>query len=124
MQVATTATFAACALEALRMLLADLEQPGGTLTTPIKAPMALLLPIAIGLFPVVLPAGLIGKMVMCCCHVCCCRGVLAVMFAAIMCAVVIHALHRAASFEVQLQLQDSAAGSLSAFLNVQGTCCH
>ncbi|KAL3143323.1 hypothetical protein ABBQ38_002160 [Trebouxia sp. C0009 RCD-2024] len=59
-KVATTATFSACALEALRMLLADLEQPGGTLTTPIKAPMALLLPVALALFPVVLPSGLIG----------------------------------------------------------------
>lgn len=63
MQVATTATFAACGLEALRMLLADLEQPEGTLTSPIKAPMAILLPIAVTLFPVVLPAGFIGNMV-------------------------------------------------------------
>lgn len=43
------------------MLLADLEQPGGTLTTPFKAPTALLLPIALALFPIVLPAGLLGK---------------------------------------------------------------
>ena len=62
MQVATTATFSACALEALRMLLADLEQPGGTLTSPVKAPMALLFPIALALFPIVLPAGCIGKL--------------------------------------------------------------
>ena len=61
LQVATTATFSACALEALRMLLADLEQPGGTLTSPIKAPMSLLLPIALALFPIVLPAGVVGK---------------------------------------------------------------
>ncbi len=61
MQVATTATFSACALEALRMLLADLEQPGGTLTSPIKAPMSLLFPIALALFPIVLPAGFVGK---------------------------------------------------------------
>ena len=69
-QVATTATFSACALEALRMLLADLEQPGGTLVTPIKAPMALLFPIALALFPVVLPAGVVGKTVVCSCHMC------------------------------------------------------
>ena len=61
MQVATTATFSACALEALRMLLADLEQPGGTLTSPIKAPLSLLFPIALALFPIVLPAGFVGK---------------------------------------------------------------
>ncbi|KAL0045347.1 hypothetical protein WJX82_004386 [Trebouxia sp. C0006] len=59
-KVATTATFSACALEALRMLLADLEQPGGTLTSPIKAPMSLLFPIALALFPIVLPAGFVG----------------------------------------------------------------
>ena len=82
------------------MLLADLEQPGGTLTTPIKAPMALLLPIAVALFPVVLPAGLTGKMVVCCCLDCCYRGVLAVTLVAIMCAAVFYALHCAASFGV------------------------
>ena len=60
-QVATTATFSACALEALRMLLADLEQPGGTLTTPFKAPMALLFPIALALLPTILPAGFVGN---------------------------------------------------------------
>lgn len=42
------------------MLLSDLEQPGGALTTPIKAPMALLLPVALALFPIILPAGLAG----------------------------------------------------------------
>ena len=69
-QVATTATFSACALEALRMLLADLEQPGGTLTTPIKAPMALLLPVALALFPIMVPAGLLGKTCMRSCRGC------------------------------------------------------
>ncbi|KAL0028249.1 hypothetical protein WJX79_004244 [Trebouxia sp. C0005] len=59
-KVATTATFSACALEALRMLLADLEQPGGVLTSPIKAPMSLLFPVALALFPIVLPAGFVG----------------------------------------------------------------
>lgn len=59
-KVATTATFSACALEALRMLLADLEQPGGTLTSPIKAPLSLLFPIALALFPIVLPAGFVA----------------------------------------------------------------
>ncbi len=43
------------------MLLADLEQPGGTLTSPIKAPMSLLFPVALALFPIVLPAGFVGK---------------------------------------------------------------
>lgn len=60
-QVATTATFAACGLEALRMLLADLEQPGGTLVNPVQAPMHLLLPIALKLVPTVLPAGAVGE---------------------------------------------------------------
>ena len=59
-QVATTATFAACGLEALRMLLADLEQPGGTLINPVKAPMHLLLPVALKLVPTVLPAGAVS----------------------------------------------------------------
>lgn len=45
------------------MLLADLEQPGGTLTTPFKAPLALLFPIALALFPTVLPAGFVGNTV-------------------------------------------------------------
>lgn len=95
-QVATTATFAACALEALRMLLADLEQPGGTLTTPIKAPMALLLPTAIALFPVALPAGFIGEMVVWSCH-----------SAAGMCAAVSYALHSAVSFEITLHMHNT-----------------
>lgn len=43
------------------MLLADLEQPGGTLVNPVKAPMKLLLPIALRLLPTVLPAGAVGK---------------------------------------------------------------
>ena len=43
------------------MLLADLEQPGGVLTSPIKAPMSLLFPVALALFPIVLPAGFVGK---------------------------------------------------------------
>ena len=80
------------------MLLADLEQPGGTLTSPIRAPVAHLLPIAIAGFPVVLPAGLIGKMVVCCCHECCYQGVLAVMLAGVMYAVSMYALYCAASF--------------------------
>ena len=61
-QVATTATFSACGLEALRMVLADLEQPGGELTSPIKAPLAQLLPVAIALFPVAILAGFAGAL--------------------------------------------------------------
>ena len=73
MQVATTATFSACALEALRMLLADLEQPGGTLTNPFRAPLALLMPIALALFPTVLPAGFVGDQIVyfCCVYASC-----------------------------------------------------
>lgn len=43
------------------MLLADLEQPGGTLLNPVKAPMHLLLPIALRLLPTGLPAGAVGE---------------------------------------------------------------
>lgn len=100
LQVATTATFAACALEALRMLLADLEQPGGTLTTPIKAPMALLLPIAITLFPVALPAGFVGKMAAAAVRLAAlCVGLPLAAFAVIVHAVVMYALHSAANSE-------------------------
>ena len=60
MQVATPATFSACALEALRMLLAGLEQPGGALISPIKASLSELLPIATALFPIALLAGFAG----------------------------------------------------------------
>ena len=66
MQVATTATFSACGLEALRMVLADLEQPGGVLTSPIKAPLAQLLPVAIALFPVAILAGFAGALSLTC----------------------------------------------------------
>ena len=43
------------------MLLADLEQPGGTLINPVKAPMHLLLPVALKLVPTVLPAGAVSE---------------------------------------------------------------
>ena len=43
------------------MLLADLEQPGGVLVSPVKAPLSLLFPIGLALFPVVLPAGFVGR---------------------------------------------------------------
>ena len=108
LQVATTATFAACALEALRMLLADLEQPGGTLITPIKAPMALLLPIAITLFPVALPAGFIGKM-----------AAAAVMFAAVYVGYRLHFL----SLFVLWQCMPCTLQQAQTFLNMREACC-
>ena len=44
------------------MMLADLEQPGGTLSNPFQAPLHLLIPVATKLLPIALPAGAVGML--------------------------------------------------------------
>lgn len=59
-KVATAATFSAAWLEGLRMALAGLETPGGSLVSPIPGDLAVLLPTLALLFPAVLPATAAG----------------------------------------------------------------
>ncbi|KAK9814832.1 hypothetical protein WJX72_012324 [[Myrmecia] bisecta] len=59
-KVATAATMSAAWLEALRMMLATLEQPGGKLVSPVPDDMRALLPTIAILLPAALPAGAAG----------------------------------------------------------------
>ena len=60
MQVATTATVSAACLEALRMMLAVLEEPGGRIINPIRLTLTELMQAARVLLPVALPAAIAG----------------------------------------------------------------
>ena len=59
-QIATAATFSAASLEAVRMLLASLERPDGSLASPIRGDLSIALPMVALLLPAILPAGAAG----------------------------------------------------------------
>ena len=60
MQVATTATVSAACLEALRMMLAVLEEPGGRIINPVRLTLTELMQASKVLLPVALPAAIAG----------------------------------------------------------------
>jgi hypothetical protein len=60
MQVATAATFSAAWLEGLRMGMAKLERPDGSLASPFAGDPAVVLPTLAALLPVAVPAALAG----------------------------------------------------------------
>ena len=60
MQVATTATVSAACLEALRMMLAVLEEPGGRIINPVRLTLTELMQASRVLLPVALPAAIAG----------------------------------------------------------------
>ncbi len=59
-QIATAATFSAASLEAVRMLLASLERPDGSLASPIRGDLSVALPTVALLLPAIIPAAAAG----------------------------------------------------------------
>ena len=59
-QIATAATFSAASLEAVRMLLASLERPDGSLASPVRGDLAVALPTVALLLPAIIPAAAAG----------------------------------------------------------------
>lgn len=60
-QVATAATFSAAWLEGLRMGMAKLERPDGSLASPFAGDLSVVLPTLAALLPVALPAAAAGS---------------------------------------------------------------